>query len=228
MTIQVRALGAYYLDEHVCALGLEAYRAAARSQQRSLAAVEQALYGARTALEQVGRRLGEDALKGYITEEHRRLKSLLEQARETRMHAATKLRQEIQVQARDIANRFAHDLERVDIVPLMRRHRGVSREGTAALQDLSVAVERWPTNVRLRSRRVALAMAVTGVQHRLISIVTRARNNVAEQLRSGVNADYGAMVDGLAAFKEAVSSAPYVLQEGPDGRFCAWAAGATE
>jgi len=205
-TVRAGALAGFYLDDAVTVMAHGAYIDEARRHYEVLRVVASVLHAARQVLEQVSKRLGgDDDLAGFVADERQRLATILERELEDRRSAASRQRVGLKSRARSIANRFAADLERVDVNLVLRKQRTVSREATEAGEELEGAAERWSENARLRVRRGQLQMAVAGLQHRLRSIVTRARNAISDQLMHGVVADYAALSEAITTYRDGVA-----------------------
>jgi len=107
----------------------------------------------------------------------------LEETHEKRLHETQR---RLALKARELAQEFADDLDRLDIVRLVakqRRPKGTAASTSAELQEIPKG---WTEHRHSLVNQARLGLRLSNFQHRLASIATRLRDSVVLEQKNGI------------------------------------------
>lgn len=122
-------------------------------------------------------------------------------------------RQSLARAAREIAQIYADDLDRLDFARHVRRARRVPQASRAAAEALPEAPARWEHNLRLLLHGEQTALRIASYQRRLRAITERTRAQVVHKLTAQVVAPMERLAAEVGAFRAALETdAPAALE----------------
>ncbi len=89
------------------------------------------------------------------------------------------------VASREVCQAFADDVARLDVRPLVKKHRKTTGIVEALRQELPEALRAWTENQRLLLERAQLGLTIAGFHFRLSSIAHKERAAILLQVRNG-------------------------------------------
>ncbi|MFT5434622.1 MAG: amino acid transporter, partial [Myxococcota bacterium] len=157
------------------------------------------LAGVRASLALVAANLGQDhVLETLHGERDAVLERLDALASEHGRHVILQ-HQSLTESSHTIAQAFADDLSRMDIVHLIRTQRRPARVPRLTAE----LAQTWHDNQLLVVGRAAMGVLIASFQQRIATIVRRTRNAQVLSLQNGVSKDYTRFADALRAFLDA-------------------------
>ncbi|MCH9679901.1 MAG: AAA family ATPase [Deltaproteobacteria bacterium] len=125
----------------------------------------------------------------------------IEPARELAESTAARLAEH----THELSQGFARDIERLDLGQLVRSERRPPKpaRATARFAGLRASPDAWRHHQTLLLHRAQLGLQIAAFQHRFSVLALRARNDIAQEIRSSVLGDGAAMVEALETFADA-------------------------
>ena len=140
-----------------------------------------------------------DALNAFVEAEKAQGLESLRALTEHHEERVEELRRELGRQARSLSQAYADDLARVDVAHLAESERRISRDAEEAREELIHEVVDFYENQKALFERAKLGLDVSAFQHRLATIVQRARESIAIDLKNGV-------LDGILDLKKTLGA----------------------
>lgn len=149
------------------------------------------------------------AIDADAVEERRRrmlshIDAAMEESRQLTEVTATRLAE----RTHEVAQRFAREIEQLDIGPLVRQERRPppTKKVVARFTALRGSATTWQHHQVLLLRRAQLGLQIAAFQHRFSALAVRARNEVTQAINESVLGDGTALLASLEAFTEQADS----------------------
>ncbi len=140
------------------------------------------------------------SLADVLDEQRRQLDEHLEELAGRGKTLVNRHQWQMLVGALELAQAYADDIERLDVLPLIRSDRKVENRDalSAELDELS---EQWLVNQRHLLGRAKLALSLSGFQHRLATIAGREREAIALGIKNGALSECVQLMETLRTFR---------------------------
>src|SRR5690606_7507796 len=103
--------------------------------------------------------------------------------------------------SRRLAQKFADDVDRVDVRALLRARRRLPKQAEVLAVSLPEVAKSWRKNRQLILNRAALELHNAGFQHRLRAIVERTKDTSALTIQSGIMASAVRLREALVDYR---------------------------
>ncbi|TPV93941.1 MAG: amino acid permease [Myxococcales bacterium FL481] len=176
--------------------------AAARHQHQHAVALSRTLKAVSTSLTKLGQAIGRGEWSAELLGEERQAAAArLDQMLGDERRAHAEARERILTGGRNLAVRFATEVDRLDVTRLVRRRKSPERHATPAAyaDELHAYTTIWADNQRLLVARGRLGLDLSGFQHRLAATADKAQQALSLQIRNGTLSDCEALVDKIQA-----------------------------
>ncbi len=187
-TIDVEPLQRFYVDKELLALAEETVHEHVTESWKLTIQLMRLLNASRTSMTLIhgGPQTDGEALGAFVESERDAATGRLADLWETHLARCDARRGELAAHARELAQDYADDLDRVDYPLFVAARRRPVRDADAARAELVQAATVFFDNQRALFERARAGLRVSAFQHRLATIVERTREAITIEVRNGV------------------------------------------
>ncbi|MCB9597442.1 MAG: amino acid permease [Sandaracinaceae bacterium] len=153
-----------------------------------------------------------EALNAFLEEAREAAVARTTELREEHVSRLAELRAELAIDARELAQRYADDLARIDLPLLLETSRKLPRHLDALRTGLLGGATVLYEHQRAIFERAQVGLKASAFQHRLATIVLRTRESIALEVKSGILSAYRGLAKSLREFLDSDAETPLELR----------------
>ncbi|MEM9194476.1 MAG: hypothetical protein AAGF12_35190, partial [Myxococcota bacterium] len=184
-------------------------RAFATDSHQLMLTVGKLVNASKTSLALLGDQYtGDEERREFLDEQRRRSSEEIDGLMAQQGIRAKRQRRIIRQTARRVSQRYALDLDRIDLHPFVRRERRIPEEARGTFIELKEMPQHWFESQQLLLGRAELGLTVSTFQHRLATVSQRLRDLIGSELQGGITSELIALKDSLHAWLADESASP--------------------